>query len=62
MKSEVVLHSVVRGLTRIAYGPSWSVSQTVRDLVAGSGLVFEYRGAHVLEGVPDEWRLYRVET
>ena len=35
------------------------VSQTVRDLVAGSGLTFEQRGTHVLKGVPDEWRLFR---
>jgi class 3 adenylate cyclase len=35
------------------------VSQTVRDLVAGSGLVFEDRGSHSLKGVPDEWRLFR---
>jgi pimeloyl-ACP methyl ester carboxylesterase len=34
------------------------VSSTVRDLVVGSGLVFEERGQHVLKGVPDEWRLY----
>ena len=36
------------------------VSQTVKDLVAGSGLVFEERGAHELKGVPGEWRLYAV--
>jgi class 3 adenylate cyclase len=36
------------------------VSQTVRDLVAGSGLCFEDRGVHPLKGVPNEWRLYRV--
>lgn len=35
------------------------VSQTVRDLVAGSGLAFEARGVHVLKGVPSEWRLFR---
>jgi len=35
------------------------VSQTVKDLVAGSGLAFEERGAHALKGVPGEWRLYR---
>jgi pimeloyl-ACP methyl ester carboxylesterase len=35
------------------------VSQTVRDLVAGSGLAFEDRGSHKLKGVPDEWRLFR---
>jgi class 3 adenylate cyclase len=34
------------------------VSQTVKDLVAGSGLVFEDRGAHQLKGVPDEWRVF----
>jgi class 3 adenylate cyclase len=35
------------------------VSQTVRDLVAGSGLRFEDRGTHALKGVPNEWRLFR---
>jgi class 3 adenylate cyclase len=36
------------------------VSSTVKDLVAGSGLEFEDRGAHELKGVPGEWRLYAV--
>ena len=36
------------------------VSQTVKDLVAGSGLVFEDAGEHELKGVPDRWRVYRV--
>jgi class 3 adenylate cyclase len=36
------------------------VSQTVKDLVAGSGLAFEDRGEHQLKGVPDSWHLYRV--
>jgi class 3 adenylate cyclase/pimeloyl-ACP methyl ester carboxylesterase len=35
------------------------VSQTVKDLVAGSGLAFEDRGEHQLQGIPDPWRLYR---
>lgn len=40
-------------------GPSQVlVSQTVRDLVAGSGLQFDDHGAHTLKGVPDEWQLY----
>jgi class 3 adenylate cyclase len=34
------------------------VSQTVKDLVAGSGIAFEHRGTHELKGVPGEWRLY----
>ncbi len=36
------------------------VSQTVKDLVAGSGLPFDDRGEHELKGVPDPWRLYAV--
>jgi class 3 adenylate cyclase len=35
------------------------VSQTVKDLVAGSGLAFEDVGARELKGIPDRWRLYR---
>jgi pimeloyl-ACP methyl ester carboxylesterase len=34
------------------------VSQTVRDLVAGSGLRFEDRGVHALKGIPEAWRLF----
>ncbi len=34
------------------------VSNTVKDLVAGSGLQFQERGTHTLKGVPGEWRLY----
>jgi len=36
------------------------VSSTVRDLTAGSGIVFEDRGEHELKGIPDRWHLYRV--
>jgi len=34
------------------------VTRTVRDLVAGSGIVFEERGEHELKGVPDRWALH----
>ncbi len=34
------------------------VSSTVKDLVVGSGLRFEARGATTLKGVPDEWHLF----
>jgi len=37
-------------------------TQTVKDLVAGSGLAFEDAGEHELKGVPERWRLYRVVT
>jgi class 3 adenylate cyclase/pimeloyl-ACP methyl ester carboxylesterase len=33
------------------------VTSTVRDLVAGSGVVFTERGRHSLKGVPGEWEL-----
>ena len=36
------------------------VSQTVKDLVAGSGWRFVDAGEHELKGVPDRWHLYRV--
>ena len=38
------------------------VSQTVKDLVAGSGIEFEDRGGAQLKGVPGEWRLYAVSS
>jgi class 3 adenylate cyclase len=38
------------------------VSRTVKDLVAGSGITFDYRGEHLLKGVPGEWQLYSVRT
>ena len=34
------------------------VSSTLRDLVIGSGLEFDDRGAHQLKGVPGEWQLF----
>ena len=36
------------------------VSNTVKDLVAGSGIRFEDRGEHELKGVPGVWRLFAV--
>ena len=38
------------------------VSSTLRDLVIGSGLEFEDRGAHQLKGVPGEWHLFAVAS
>ncbi|HVH75611.1 MAG TPA: adenylate/guanylate cyclase domain-containing protein [Stellaceae bacterium] len=37
------------------------VSNTVRDLVAGSGLRFADRGSHALKGLPEALRLYAAE-
>jgi class 3 adenylate cyclase len=36
-------------------------SSTVKDLAAGSGLVFEDACEQELKGVPDRWRLYLVD-
>jgi class 3 adenylate cyclase len=38
------------------------VSSTLRDLVIGSGLEFDDRGAQGLKGVPGEWRLFAVAS
>jgi class 3 adenylate cyclase len=38
------------------------VSSTLRDLVIGSGLEFEDRGAHQLKGVPGDWHLLAVAS
>jgi class 3 adenylate cyclase len=55
----VTLGSRIMGVA----GPSEVlVSQTVRDLTAGSGLSFEDAGEHELKGVPDTWRLYRASA
>lgn len=56
--------SVVTGarVAAIANAGEVLVSQTVKDLVAGSGFDFADRGAHELKGVPGDWRLYSVAT
>lgn len=53
----IAVHIGARVAALTGAGEVW-VSSTVRDLVAGSGLVFEDRGSHRLKGVPDEWRLF----
>jgi class 3 adenylate cyclase len=35
------------------------VSQTVKDLVAGTGVILEDRGERELKGIPGSWRIYR---
>ena len=47
-------------VTSLARPSEILVSQTVRDLVAGSGLAFADRGEHELKGVPGAWRVYAV--
>jgi class 3 adenylate cyclase len=38
------------------------VSATVKDLVAGSNVVFQDRGKQTLKGVPGRWQLYAVAS
>jgi class 3 adenylate cyclase len=55
----MAVHIAARVMDRA--GPSEVlVSSTVKDLVVGSGIDFEERGAHELRGVPGEWQLYSV--
>jgi class 3 adenylate cyclase len=47
-------------VARLSAASEVLVTQTVKDLVAGSGLAFQDKGERELKGVPDRWRLYRV--
>jgi pimeloyl-ACP methyl ester carboxylesterase len=53
----VAVHTGAR-VAGLASGGEVLVSQTVKDLVAGSGLDFRDRGEHELKGVPGRWRVY----
>jgi class 3 adenylate cyclase len=52
----IAVHIAAR-VAAMARGTEVLVSSTVKDLVAGSGLVFEDAGEHELKGVPDRWRV-----
>jgi class 3 adenylate cyclase len=56
----IAVHIGARVMERAAAGEVLA-SSTVKDLVVGSELRFQDRGAHALRGVPDQWRLYAVE-
>jgi class 3 adenylate cyclase len=36
------------------------VSGTVKDVVVGSNIEFNYRGEHERKGVPESWKLFAV--
>ena len=36
------------------------VTRTVKDLVTGSGIIFEDRGVHAFKGLEDRWQVFRV--
>jgi class 3 adenylate cyclase/pimeloyl-ACP methyl ester carboxylesterase len=56
----IAVHVAARVATAAGPGQLW-VSGTVRDLVAGSGIPFSDTGAHTLKGLPETWRLFRVD-
>ncbi len=56
--SGMAVHIGARVMSHAGGGEVW-VSNTVKDLVAGSGIRFEDRGTHALKGVPGEWPLWR---
>jgi class 3 adenylate cyclase len=45
-------------ITAVAQPGEILVSNTVKELVAGSGIIFTDRGMHILRGLPGEWRLF----
>jgi pimeloyl-ACP methyl ester carboxylesterase len=56
----IAVHTGARVAAHAAAGEVL-VSNTVKDLVAGSGITFDARGTRELKGIPGEWRLFAVE-
>jgi class 3 adenylate cyclase len=56
----IAVHIAAR-VAGLAAGGEVLASGTVRDLLVGSGIVFEARGEHALKGVPERWRLFAVK-
>ena len=59
--SGIAVHIAAR-IAAAAHPGEACVSRTVRDLVVGSGLVFEDRGIHRLRGLPEEIHLYAMRS
>ena len=57
----VAVHLASRIMDRAEPGEIW-VSNTVKDLVAGSDFHFTDRGVHALKGLGEEWRLFSLES
>ena len=54
--------SIAKRICDVAGAGQVFVSEAVKALLVGSGMAASDQGTHVLKGVPDEWRLYAVET
>jgi len=59
--SGITVHIAARIMAEATAGQIL-VSSTVKDLVVGSGIVLDDRGARSLKGIPDTWGLYAVES
>jgi DNA-binding SARP family transcriptional activator/pimeloyl-ACP methyl ester carboxylesterase len=57
----IAIHIAAR-IAAAAFPGEVVVSSTVKDIVAGSGIAFEERGEHELDGVPGTWRLFTART
>jgi len=57
----IAVHVAAR-IAALASAGEVLTSSTVRDLVAGSGIVFEDRGEQSLKGVPEPWRVFAATT
>jgi class 3 adenylate cyclase len=55
----MAVHIAARILAQAGAG-ELLVSNTVKDLVVGSGIEFDDRGEHELRGVPGSWRVWAV--
>jgi len=53
----IAVHTGAR-VAALATGGEVLVSQTVKDLVSGSGIEFQEHGEHEFKGVPGRWRVY----
>lgn len=56
----ITVHTAAR-ISDTAQAGEVLVSQTVVDIVGGSGLTFRDRGAHDLPGIPRSWRLHALD-
>ena len=53
----IAVHIAAR-ISALASAGEVLTSNTVKDLVTGSGIVFEPRGAHMLKGIDDAWQVF----
>jgi len=55
----IAVHIAARIMSKAMPGEVLS-SNTIRDLVVGSGIQFEKKGLFSLKGIPGEWEIYAV--